>query len=195
MPCSSTATLIGLDLIPPDITSNSTGTYTYNAGTNLFSSTATPVIITFDGIHFIPITGGSYSANFNVDESGNFAGGVDGYDLIISGSFWYGDNLYSGTLIAGEVTKFGWLNIPGPYAIFDFSFDATGGALIDFYNGAGGDVLTSEISTFTGDWSKSHSGKLVKHDTAPLPEPDTILLFILGVIGIAIFTRWKSKPR
>jgi hypothetical protein len=191
MPCSSTATLIGLDLIVPDITSNSTGKYSYDAGTNLFSSTATPFIITFDGINFTPITGGSYSAKFYVNESGNFAGGVDGYDLIISGSFSYGGKDYSGTLIAGEVTNFGWLNIPGPYAIFDFSFDATGGALKDLYNGAWGDVLTSESSTFTGNWNKSHSGKKVKHDTAPLPEPDTILLFGFGIVGIAVFGRRK----
>jgi hypothetical protein len=192
MPCSSTATLIGLDLIVPDITSNSTGKYSYDAGTNLFSSTATPFIITFDGINFTPITGGSYSAKFYVDESGNFAGGVGGYDLIISGFFSYGGKDYSGTLIAGEVTNFGWLNIPGPYAIFDFSFDATGGTLIDFYGGGkGGDVLTSESSTFTGNWNKSHSGTKVKHDTAPLPEPDTILLFGLGIVGIAVFGRRK----
>jgi hypothetical protein len=192
MPCSSTATLIGLDLIVPDITSNSTGKYSYDAGTNLFSSTATPFIITFDGINFFPITGGSYSAKFYVNESGNFSGGVSGIDLTISGTFTYNSNTYFGVLLTGEVTNFGWLDIPGPYAIFDFSFDATGGALIDFYGGVkGGDVLTSERSTFTGDWNNSHSGKKVKHDTAPLPEPDTILLFVFGVIGIAVFGRRK----
>ena len=192
----SSATLIGLDLIVPDITSISTGAYSYNAKTNLFSLTATRFIITFDGINFIPITGGSYLAKFYVNESGNFAGGVRGYDFVISGSFSYGGKNYSGTLIAGEVTNFGWLDIPGPFAIFDFSFNFKDGALKDFYGSAGGGVFTSESSTFTGNWNKSHSGKMVKYDTAPapaVPEPNTILLFGLGIFGIAVFGRKRFR--
>jgi hypothetical protein len=194
---SARATLIGVDLGLPDIISNSTGSYQYNSGTQLFTSTAQALAITFDGTTVIPITNGSYSVQFYVDNSGNFLHGVTGYDSTISGTFTYGTKTYSGTLIEGEVTNFGWQNIPGyKYAFFDFSFDFKDGALNDFYAASGnkgGDIFTSESSNFTGNWNGDHSGTKVKYDTAPVPEPTTILLFGLGIVGIAIFGRRRIK--
>jgi len=198
MPVSSTATLIGIDLALPDIYSNSTGTYSYDSATGLFTCTAQASTITFNGTTLIPITNGSYSVQFHVDGSGNFSGGVDGIDdLTISGSFTYNGINYSGVLLTGEVTNFGWQNIPGTkYALFDLTFDSTGGALQGFYAGSenkGGDIFSSEISNFTGNWDTNHSGTKVKHDTAPVPEPTTILLFGLGIVGIAVFGRRRFR--
>jgi hypothetical protein len=198
MPGSSTATLIGVDLALPDIYSNSTGTYNYNAATDLFTCTAQASTITFDGTTLIPITIGNYSVQFHVDSSGNFSGGVDGIDdLTISGTFTYNNVTYSGVLLTGEVTNFGWQNIPGTkYALFDLTFDATGGVLQELYAGSGNkgaDIFSSEISNFKGNWNVNHSGSKVKHDTAPVPEPATILLFGLGIVGIAIFGRKRFR--
>ena len=195
MPVGADATLIGVDIALPDIYSNSTGTYNYNSSTDLFTCTAQASTITFDGTTLIPITNGSYSIQFHVDSSGNFSGGVS--DLTISGSFTYNGINYSGVLLTGEVTNFGWQNIPGTkYALFDLTFDSTGGALQGFYAGSGNkgvDIFSSEISNFTGDWNTNHSGKKVKHDTAPVPEPTTIFLFGLGIVGIAVFGRKRFR--
>jgi hypothetical protein len=193
MPVGSKATLIGVNLTLPDIYSNSTGTYNYDSATDLFTCTATALTITFDGTTSIPITIGSYSLQFHVDNSGNFSGGVTGYDLEIWGFFTYNGRIYSGLLLAGEVTNFGWQDVPGPYALFDFTFHVTGGELASYFGGVGGDFFSSEKSNFTGDWDVSHNGTKVKHDTAPVPEPTTILLFGLGIAGIAIFGRKKLR--
>jgi hypothetical protein len=193
MPVGSKATLIGVNLTLPDIYSNSTGTYNYDSATDLFTCTATALTITFDGTTSIPITIGSYSLQFHVDNSGNFSGGVSTYDLVISGTFTYNNIVYSGVLLTGEVTNFGWQDIPGPYAHFDLTFDVTGGLLASYYGGSGGDFFSSEKSDFTGNWDVSHNGTKVKHDTAPVPEPTTILLFGLGIAGIAVFGRRKFR--
>ena len=198
MPAAAGATLIGLELGLPDITSNSTGTYNYYSGVDLFTSSAQALNITFDGTTSIPITSGSYSVQFHVDNSGNFVSGVSGYDLTISGTFTYNNVVYSGVLIAGEVTNFGWQDIPGPYALFDFTFDFKEGALADLYGASGnkgGDIFYAEKSNFAGNWDVSHSGTKVKHDTAPVPEPATVFLLGLGFLGIMIFTKRKFEKQ
>lgn len=200
---SANAALLDPILKTPDITSNSTGAYNYDASTGLFTHDATPLTITFDGTTLIDIVdpttanGGlkDFSLSFLVDNSGDFLGGDDSRsDLLIFGSLTDGVTTYDGLLLSGEVYDFGWFDVPGDFALFDLKFDVTGGLLASFFTyDIGATKIASEISTFSGDWTVDHSGTKVKNDTAPVPIATSFLLFGTGAIGLVGFWRRFGK--
>ncbi|MEK6564640.1 MAG: PEP-CTERM sorting domain-containing protein [Candidatus Omnitrophota bacterium] len=196
------AALLNIDILLPDILSNSTGVYNYDAATDLFSSTATPLTITFTGLpgsHLSIIGPKSYSVGFYVNSSGNFVSGIAGDDLVISGNIDVdGDSVidYSGDLIRGEVTRFGWLDTGTQFDLFNYTFDFTGGALSSYYapySYKGGDSMSSEHSSFTGSFATNFSGTKVKHDTAPIPEPSSLLLLGSGLLSAALLRVRRKK--
>lgn len=193
------AALLNIDMLLPDILSNSTGVYNYDAATDLFTSTATPVTITFTGLpgSLITITGTkSYSVGFHVNAAGNFVSGIAGDDLVIRGDVDVNGDSYSGDLIRGEITNFGWLDTGTPFDLFNYTFDFTGGALSPFYalhDYRGGNSMSSEDSTFVGSFATNFSGTRVKHDTAPVPEPSSLLLLGSGLLSAALLRVRRKK--
>ncbi len=196
------AALINLEMQLPDMLSNSTGVYNYNATTDLFTSTATPLTITFTGLpgsHKVITGPKSYSVGFHVDAAGNFVSGIAGDDLVITGNIDVdgdGGIDYSGDLIRGEITDFGWLDTGTRFDFFNYSFDFTGGALSPFYalhSYKGGDNMSSENSNFTGSFATNFSGTIVKHDTAPVPEPSSLLLLGSGLLSAALLRVRRKK--
>jgi hypothetical protein len=168
------AALVNPSLVGPDILSY--GTYEYASGTGDLSFTAVPIAV-IDGGGFDIIQGGNYSANLVVDNAGNFVSG----NLAITGTV--NGNPLS---LTGEITEFGFYDVPGPIAIFDFKFNVNG-------NGVGGNVAFAEFSTFDGNWDVNHVGERVKIDTAAIPIPSTIVLFGFGLVGlVAIRRRFRS---
>ena len=205
------AALIHAGLGWPDIFSDQTGdyTYTYNAmtKTGLLTSTAVPQTIAFkDGTIVNVDPSKSYWVQFQLDGLGNFVGGHTAgghtYDLEIYGNIDMnadGDYVdpgdYTGLLVGGDVTAFGWQYDGNGYLQFDFLFDFQAGALSAYYAEAsnhGYDYATVEgTSTYAG-WDSAHKGKdKVKHDTAPVPEASTLMLFGSGLSGLLFFARKK----
>lgn len=178
------AALLEPDLLLPDIFSTSPGSYTYDAGTGVFTATAIPGGITYDGASLLPIIDGSYQVSFLLDAAGNLVGGVAGHDFEISGDI--PDKGISGLLIAGEVKAFGYADLGKLYALFDFTFEATDGALLNLYVlGMGGSTVFVEKSNFDNMWDINHQGTSLKSDTAPVvPVPTTLLLLGSGLVAL-----------
>jgi hypothetical protein len=199
------AALVDTTLLLPDITSDASGIYTYTAADGRVSFSATPITI-YDGTNLVNIGGASrfYRADLYVDSSGNFVSGVPGDDLAIVGDIAGGP---SGTLLTGEIIQFGFYDVPGQRALFDFVFEVTGGALQDDFGGLGklgGDVIGAENTDFLanldqadGGWLVNHSGTKVKHDTAPMippvPIPPAVFIFGSGLLALlALRRRFQS---
>lgn len=196
---SANAELINARLGLPRILSNSTGIYTYTAVDGHLSFTGTPLSITNDGVNqtdIDPTTNNDqfFSANFFVDSSGGFVGGASDADLAIVGAIEGGA---SGTLLTGRITNFGFEDVGGPMALFDFTFEVTGGELADDFGGVGEKGANSiwvTDATFSNNWGGNHSGKDVTHKTAPaVPIPSTIVLFGFGLAGLVAVRRRFRK--
>jgi hypothetical protein len=189
--------LLGLSLGYPQITFDQVGVTSYNAGTDLFHTDATPLRFRMSPTSTPRnITGGTknFEIEIYVNQSGAFTGGVAGHDLIVTGSLDIDGNGsidYSGTLLTGEGAQFGFLDNPGSTDTFDFRFHVSGGALASFYAGMDlGVFLNVPNSTFSNNFGVNFGGggsgtlgAIAPSYEEPVPEPQSLIVFSLVATG------------
>jgi hypothetical protein len=185
----------------PDIFSSNID-LTYDSTTDVLSARGFSLQIEVDAGVQRDILNGTFTIDVTTT-SDSAATGIAGDDLFISGDIDLdGDSVIdvSGTLLTGEVSLFG-ATVPG---LFEFVFDVTGGELAElfFTQGQAGVILGAQSnSTFTGSFDVDF-GNLVggqagtgagNSDTAPVPEPGTLLLIGAGIAGLVGFGRRERR--
>jgi hypothetical protein len=160
---SSFAALEGVNLTYPEanfLTTASTAVnYTYTGPNGLFSVSAPLTTMIFSSSEGSQLFSGgsSMQINFAVDNTGALAGPTAN-DLVLQGTVTEGTTTYSGVLLTGEATGFGFVK-HGTIAQYDFQFAPTGGLLKSLFNGEIGVALTSEGSTFNNDFTANFNGQ------------------------------------
>jgi uncharacterized repeat protein (TIGR01451 family) len=151
--------MVGVSPLASVFEFNSTGHIAYTAATNDFHVTATPLSFMPSSPPPKQVTGtnagpASLALDLAVDHAGNL---VAGGTFQMTGSIdLNGDSNpeYTGILLTGTVTRFGWDNTDpasGGTDNFDFQLTVTGGAMQSLYNGMDlGITMISEHSTFAG---------------------------------------------
>ncbi len=168
---------LGLSLLSaPDIFSSFIDV-SYDAGMDHFEATGFALTLENPVDTLNPITGGLFEVHADVDEMGMLMHG----DVEITGAV----GSATSPLLLGMVTDFGFLS--GGNDLFEFLFEVTGGSLAGLFGGSGatvGIILNAGNSTFTGSFMSDFdnliggvagTGSGVS-DTAPIPEPTTLLL-------------------
>ena len=197
----------------PDISGDINGTvsYTYNSstGTGNFHMTNTPYLI----------AGGKTSAteyavnpnpdgvrrqvlNVALDGQGNLLPG-SGNTYELYGTITTGAQTFSGLLLKGTPTAFGWLDL-GDVAsdsdLFDLELNITGGALADYFGADAYIRLTPELdSTFRGRFDENFTAAKATTNTRayhspkpfPVPEPTAVLVLLVG--GSAFAYRQRRR--
>lgn len=197
----------------PDLSSDIVGTQTYafnpTTQTGLFQVQNSPAVLalgpTQSSEYFVnSLSGGSPSSQtiqMTLDSNGNLVtGGTNSYSLY--GSVNYGGKLYSGLLLQGTPTAFGYAS-PNPQApsmgIYDANIKLTGGLLQSLYgNTAYMRIIAETNSTFTGTFNQSFLGLKAMTNVrsyeaaqfAPVPEPTAFaVLLACGGAGLAYHRR------
>ena len=193
-PVTSPAALLGNTLTFPQLTFDNQGTTSYSAATDQFVVDASPLAIRLlaGGTPFLITPTGSgeaFSINATIDDTGALVGGVPGDDLSVIGAVNLGGlGSFSGVLLTGEITGFGFQNSGGTTDFYDFTFTLTGGHLASLYSPTLGVSLASERSDFVGDFTANFGGEAKGTLGAVIPVPAAVWLFssgLLGLIGIA----------
>jgi hypothetical protein len=134
----------------------------YDPVSQIFSVDALPYSIYFSDIDSAEIAVSNRSFQITLDTDGNLISGANGFS--VTGQFTHVvngvTNNYSGLLLQGDVTAFGYLNSGGPVSQFDFRIQVTGGELQPLFDCAN-DVavtITSEDSSFTGTFTTAFDG-------------------------------------
>jgi len=141
----------------------------------------------------------SESLQLKLDGLGNLRTGVEGNSFSMYGSVTINGHSYSGLLLQGTPTAFGFQNpsgMPAGTAAFDVNINLTGGLLKEAYGPDAYIRISPEIgSTFNGLFFSDFSGKKVWTNVrayhappAPIPEPSTFAI-LLACGGVAILYR------
>ncbi|MCH8151553.1 MAG: hypothetical protein IH830_04165 [Planctomycetes bacterium] len=167
----SFAALLGVLPGFPNLNFNALGTTSYSPITGLFSVDSCPIAIVFvsgDPPRFVTPTGEPASEVVSIivglDRTGTLIGRVTPSDLVVIGEV-DPDGAgplppIAGTLLTGEAAEFGFEDTGTATDVYDFRFTVTGGLLADaFFAGKDiGVIVTSEGSTFTGDFTVGFGG-------------------------------------
>lgn len=167
----------------PQISTDQTGTinYTYNATTSTGSYDLSATPFTYrqsatSGQNLILGTR-AFQIHFKTDASGNVIGGVLGADFYVNGTIDTNNNFVAdpgeptGNLISGEIVEFNYQDA-GTTDLYSFRFIPTGGYLFPSYTGQDiGVSMTSENSTFNGNFTQNFTGK-VKAIVGPISPLD-----------------------
>ncbi|MCX5691295.1 MAG: hypothetical protein NTV94_16155, partial [Planctomycetota bacterium] len=171
---------------------NATGQLRYEAASGSFDVVATPtsVLLPTGPRAVVGATHGDFQIHARLTNAGNLARGVvagdsavigavdsAGNDFIVRGSIDLDGNgsinpaTESGTLLTGELLAFGWRDSGGPTDQYDYKFLVTGGLLAPLYGlRDGGITMTSEASTFAGDFGVNFQGQ-AKGSVGPIAAP------------------------
>lgn len=189
---SAQAAPLGLTLIDkPDIVSAFIDV-TYDATSDTL--TASGFALAIDVPPPTPIVGGTFDLLATIDDTG----------ALISGSLTVGGAVLGGgpMLLTGVLNSFGFPSGPGDP--FEFLFNVTGGDLAGLFGGIGslnGVILsgTGFPGDFTGDFDNLIAGipgtGTGMADIAPVPEPATITLFLLGAITLLAGGHWRRRKQ
>ncbi len=176
--------LLGISPELPIAFANSTGTVTYDESSNLFVAVAVPLVFqeTIPPPVFIddPSVGGTRSFNLQmeINELGEFVGGVAGDDFEVTGAIDIDDDGIvdvDGVLLTGEVLAFGFQDTLGTNTdTYDVRLSVTGGLLSQpgllsnfgspipraaYYSGRDiGLQIVSEVSSFANDFNVDFGG-------------------------------------
>jgi hypothetical protein len=181
----------------PDIQGNIVGTqtYTYNSTTQTgtFQVNNAPVLMAIGpqttNEYFVTDTASqirSQSIQVKLDSSGNLLNDA-GNSFSMYGSVTIGNQTFSGLLLQGTPTAFGFDPHPGSLPHYDMNVTLTGGSLKTLYGpDAYVSIITETNNTFTGSFAQTfQASKPITNVRAynapsplPVPEPSTLVVIL-----------------
>ena len=192
----------------PDLSGDIVGTQSYvydpTTGTGTFQVNNTPTLLATGPqpssefyVNDLAATARSQSLQATLDSSGNLVNDP-GNSYKLYGSVTVNGQTYSGLLLQGTPTGFGWAP-PNPstptMSVYDLNMTITGGLLQQAYGGSAYmRVIAETNSTFNGTFDQSFLGlkamtnvrSYTAPSPAPVPEPSTFaILLAFGGVGVA----------
>jgi hypothetical protein len=150
----------------------------------------------------------SETIQIKLNGSGDFLSSAGGNLFSMYGTVNVNGKTYSGLLLQGTPTGFGWQSpagMPAGTAAFDLNVSLTGGALKEVYGPDAYVRVSPEISsTFTGDFTKNFAGLKVwtnvraydapSPSPAAVPEPSAVAILVLCGGAAAFLRRAARRP-